>query len=466
MPRVPDSGTISATPALPAAADGASGAHLFLVLEGHRPLAPPVRVALAGLGEIVVGRGAARSIEARTAGAVHGLVVRAPDPWLSSTHARLVRVLQRWMFEDAGSKNGSSVNGVRVPRAELRDGDVIELGHTFFVFRAALPSAPGAPAVFDASALDGAAPGLATLLPPLGRKFAQIAPIARSAISVLIEGETGTGKEVVARALHALSGRSGDFVALNCGALPRELVEGELFGHRRGAFSGATEDRVGLVRSADRGTLFLDEIGDLPASSQAALLRVLQEREVRPVGGTRAVPVDLRVLAATHRPLDQMVASGDFRADLLARLTGHRLDLPPLRDRREDLGLLAAALLRRLDPAEADRVQLHPGATRALLGYSWPGNIRELEKCLETSVVLAGEARRVELEHLPEAVQRASAEASRPASEDKARREELLALLREHRGNITRVADAMGKARMQIQRWLKRYGIDPEQFRG
>src|SRR5262249_10250653 len=145
---------------------------------------------------------------------------------------------------------------------------------------------PGAPAVLEGSSLQPLAPGLSTLSPPLSRAFARFGPIARSAVSVILEGETGTGKEVAARPLHALSGRSGEFVAINCGALPAALVEGELFGHRRGAFSGALEDRPGLVRSADGGTLFLDEIGDLPGPSQAAFLRVLQEREVRPVGGT------------------------------------------------------------------------------------------------------------------------------------------------------------------------------------
>ena len=147
---------------------------------------------------------------------------------------------------------------------------------------------------------------------------------------MLIEGESGTGKEVIARAIHGMSGRQGAFVPVNCGALPENLVESELFGYKKGAFSGAQTDHPGLVRSADGGTLFLDEIGDLPASSQAALLRVLQEKEVMPVGGTRAVAIDLRVVAATHRDLDDMVAEGSFRHDLFARLAGFRVTVPPL----------------------------------------------------------------------------------------------------------------------------------------
>jgi transcriptional regulator with PAS, ATPase and Fis domain len=284
---------------------------------------------------------------------------------------------------------------------------------------------------------------------------------------VLIEGETGTGKEVIARAVHEQSERKGDFVAINCGALPRDLVEGELFGFRRGAFSGAPEDRPGLLRSADRGTLFLDEIGDLPAPSQAALLRVLQEREVRPVGATRPIPIDLRVVAATHRPLERMVEAGTFRADLFARLAGYRVELPPLAMRREDLGVITGTILRELAPERAANLELAPRAARALLYYPWPGNVRELEKCLESALVLVGEGTRIELEHLPLAVQAAITEtgAGRRTAEANAEREKLVAMMREHKGNVAAVARTMGKARMQIQRWLKRYDIDAESFR-
>ncbi|WP_437504994.1 sigma 54-interacting transcriptional regulator [Sorangium sp. So ce1099] len=514
MPGGLESSTLSVSRG-PEATDGdRSGPFLFLVLESHRPLAPPVRIALDDLDEVTIGRGAARKIEpARDAG-VRRLDLRLDDPWLSSKHARVVRLLGRWVVEDSGSKNGTLVNGVPQRHARLADGDLIELGRTFFVFRAALPYPPGAPPLFEAAPAAEAAPGLASLLPALLDLFEQLAVVARSAIPVLLQGETGTGKEVMARAIHALSGRPGELVAVNCGALPRELVEGELFGHRKGAFSGATEDRPGLVRSADRGTLFLDEIGDLPAPAQAALLRVLQEQEVRPVGATRPVRVDLRVVAATHRPLKRLAALGEFRADLLARLSGYVVELPPLRERREDLGLLLGALLGRaardgLHPRAA-RVALHPRAARGMLMYGWPANVRELAQCVTTAVVLAQRGT-IEPAHLPEAVARAADGAgdgnegggegraggnegddgegggdsgdeggagrqgdapggdarregdTRP--EDDARRRELVALLVEHRGNITAVARAAGKARMQIQRWLKRYRIDPEQFR-
>ena len=441
--------------------DGAGGLrrpYLFLVLESRRPLAPPARLSLAGIDEVTFGRGAGRAIEQEGRRAA----VRVDDAWMSSVHARITRVLRRWVIEDAGSKNGTFVNGAAVSRAELEDGDLVELGQTFFMVREALPCAPGDPELIDAAALAPPAPGMLTLIPALDREYRRLAAIARAAVPVLLHGETGTGKEVTARAVHALSGRAGEFVAVNCGALPANLVEGALFGHRKGAFSGATEDRPGLVRAADRGTLLLDEIGDLPLGAQAALLRVLQEREVLPVGGTRPVPVDLRVIAATHRSLDRMVESGEFRADLHARLAGYRLDLWPLRARREDTGLLVGALLARLGCAE---LRLHPRAARALLRHGFPGNVRELERALEAAAALA-EGGQVQAEHLPEAVQRSlGTPGAQREAEEEARREELVALLQEHGGNVTAVARAMGKARMQVQRWLKRYALDPARFR-
>ncbi|WP_437896381.1 sigma 54-interacting transcriptional regulator [Sorangium sp. So ce124] len=455
-----DSRTLSSTEELKELGDAHHHPHVFLVLAAHRPLAPPMRFSLAQLDELVIGRGTAREVEAMTV--ARRLTVRTDDRRMSSTHARLGKLLQRWVLDDLGSKNGTLVDGVRTTRAELEDGNLIELGQSFFVYREAIPCDPDDPPVLDGAALRPEALGLATVLPQLHRVFERLVPIARSTVSVLLAGESGTGKEVMARALHALSRRPGGFIAVNCGALPKDLVEAELFGHKRGAFSGATEDRPGLVRSADRGTLFLDEIGDLPAPAQAALLRTLQEREVRPIGGTRSMAVDLRVIAATHRSLERMVAEGAFRGDLWNRLAGHKVELPPLRARREDLGLLTGALLARFPPEHAARIRIHPRAARAMLHHDWPGNVRELEKCLETAVVLAGEEGLVGLEHLPPAVQRAL-EGS--GAEDAARREELVRLLGVHKGNISAVASEMGKARMQIQRWLKRYGIDAERFR-
>jgi DNA-binding NtrC family response regulator len=450
---------------------------LFLALECHRPLAPPARFHLGDVDEIVFGRGTVRGQgrQVEPSGA-RRLVIRVPDPWMSATHATLTKVFGRWVLEDANSKNGSVLNGEPQKRAFLTDGDLIELGHTFFLFREALPAWAEDPPDQDATQLTTLVPGFRTLLPALSRTFAKLEQVARSELSVVLSGESGTGKEVVARALHALSGRPGAFVAVNCGALPETLIETELFGYRKGAFSGATEDRPGLIRAADRGTLFLDEIGDLPHGSQAAFLRVLQEREVVPVGGTRPMPVDIRLIAASHRDLDALIADEKFRGDLFARISGLRVDLPPLRERREDLGLLVGALLERVPMPQREGVTFDPKAVRAFHRYRWPLNIRELEKALAAAVVLAGE-NAVDLEHLPPAVAEAldppSQEIDEPeeaddrplSEEDEKRKEELTALLREHHGNISAVARVMGKARMQIQRWVKRFGLDPESFR-
>ncbi|WP_437983095.1 sigma 54-interacting transcriptional regulator [Sorangium sp. So ce117] len=466
MPGSVDSSTLSASGGPQEPRCPGRGPCLFLVLESHRPFSPPARVSLDAIDEVRVGRGSARSISAAADTSARWVDIRLDDRWLSSKHARVIRILGRWTFEDCGSKNGSSVNGTPQSSAVLADGDLIELGRTFFIFREALASEHGDATIAAPSPAAAPAPGLVSVLPEIAALFERLALVARSPLSILLHGETGTGKEVMARAVHALSGRPGELVAVNCGALPRDLVEAELFGHRKGAFSGAIDDRPGLVRNADRGTLFLDEIGDLPLPAQTVLLRVLQEREVRPVGGARAVPVDVRVVAATHRPLVRMIAAGEFRADLYARLAGHTVELPALRSRREDLGLIAGALLGRMDPVLTDRLQIHPRAARALLMYRWPGNVRELDQCLTSALVLAHGGGTIDLEHLPAAIQQPGGEAgAADLGDDEARRDALMTLLREHRGNIASVARAMGKARMQIQRWMKRYGLDPDAFR-
>jgi two-component system response regulator AtoC len=213
--------------------------------------------------------------------------------------------------------------------------------------------------------------------------------------TVLITGESGTGKEVVARSIHAQSARSDQpFLAVNCGAIPESLIESELFGHARGAFTGAAAPRSGLFREADGGTLFLDEVGELPAAMQVKLLRVLQEHEVRPVGEPRAVPVDVRIVAATARDLEAEVAAERFRDDLYYRLNVVRIPVPPLRERRGDVPLLADELLRDLSRRLGKRVSPLEGEVLELLGaHDWPGNVRELENSLERALILARDGR-------------------------------------------------------------------------
>jgi DNA-binding NtrC family response regulator len=412
---------------------------------------------------VVIGRGSVRSAERSMQSGRCVLTLRVADPSMSQTHARLTRGLGHWQVEDAGSKNGTLVNGARTTRARLADGDLVTLGYTLFLFRAGLTVHGEQPDFVDA-AERGRSPGMATLLPELERDLARLARIAPSTVTIMIRGETGTGKEILARAIHGLSRRPGDFVAINCGALTETLIESELFGHRKGAFSGATEDTLGLVRAAHGGTLLLDEIGDLPPASQSAFLRVLQEREVIAVGSTRPVPVDLRVVSATHRDLEELVARGRFRADLLARVSGFRIDLPPLRERREDLGLIVAHLLERITgEPDAAGTTFTEAAARALFRHDWPHNVRELEKVLAAAVVLAGR-HPIDLAHLGPALASTPAAAT-PAEEDEALRARLVELLTQHEGNISAVARAMGKARMQIHRWMRRFGIGPDEFR-
>jgi transcriptional regulator with PAS, ATPase and Fis domain len=310
--------------------------------------------------------------------------------------------------------------------------------------------------------------GLQTLLPELEESHAALVRVARkSTVPILLLGATGSGKEVLAREVHAQSQRTGPFIAVNCGALPAALVESLLFGHVKGAFSGAARDELGFVRSAEGGTLFLDEIGDLPAASQAALLRVLQEHEVIPVGATRALPVDLRVVAATHRPLDAIADGSTFRSDLLARLRGYTHRLPALRDRREDLGIILADILASVAGERAARLTLTPEAARALLAYAWPLNIRELQQAMASAVALAIEDV-IDAKHLPPELfaPQSSAVAEAPASsKDDALRDQLVALLHAHKGNVTAVARAMGKAPAQIHRWMRRFAIEPDVYR-
>ncbi|MEO0650786.1 MAG: sigma 54-interacting transcriptional regulator [Planctomycetota bacterium] len=224
--------------------------------------------------------------------------------------------------------------------------------------------------------------------------FERIERVADADVPLLIRGETGTGKELVARAVHERSGRAqAPFVAVNCAAIPGSLLESELFGHVRGAFTDAVEDRQGHFAAANGGTLFLDEIGDMPLEMQAKLLRVLQEGELRPVGGTKTVRVDVRVLAATHRDLAAMCASGAFREDLYFRLAVVEVALPPLRERDGDAALIATRLVPRL-AADVGRPtpSLSPAALEALGAWSWPGNVRELENELRRAIALGGES--------------------------------------------------------------------------
>jgi sigma-54 dependent transcriptional regulator, acetoin dehydrogenase operon transcriptional activator AcoR len=432
---------------------------LIVVCEYNRLTAPGFRVALGDLREITVGRDPQRSLvrDGRVA------TLSIPDNGISRKHLAVRRQPAGWEVADLDSKNGIFVNGRHVRTAVLSDGDLIEAGGTLLMFREDGGS-PDGDTDRDLDAEPDTPIAFRTVSSEFEHRVHQLARIARGDVAVLIHGETGTGKERMAHAVHDLSARPGPFIPINCGALPRNLVESELFGHKRGAYSGAHEDREGIVRRAHGGTLFLDEIAELPGESQVALLRVLQEGEVRPIGASDATKVDVRIVAATHQDIPARIADGRFRQDLYARLSGFEMSLPALRDRREDLGTLIASILPRV-AAQPERISLHRLAARALFRYAWPLNIRELEQALRSADLLidTGEIR---LEHLPEAIRTyvpPGVSSMRP--EERAFREHVIDLLRDHGGNIAAVGRAMGKAPVQVRRWCQRMQIDLSQFR-
>jgi two-component system response regulator HydG len=290
-------------------------------------------------------------------------------------------------------------------------------------------------------------------------------------LTVLIRGESGTGKEVLARGIHRLSSRKdGPFVPVNCAAIPEGLLESELFGHERGAFTGAVRARPGRFELAKEGTLFLDEIGDMPLSMQAKILRVLQEREFERVGGTRTIAADVRVIAATHRDLEAAVAQGTFRQDLFYRLQGVGMHLPSLRERVDDLPLLATHLLeraaKRLNRAPAI---LSPEALRCLWTYPWPGNVRELQHVLEGAMVMSDGV--ITPDHLPAAIQRAAQ--ARPAAAESApvltgsldkaleewERRMILDALSQTQGVQARAAKVLGISERSLWYRIKKLGI-------
>ncbi len=293
--------------------------------------------------------------------------------------------------------------------------------------------------------------------PSMMRLRDQIERIARSAHTpVLIEGETGTGKEVLARELHRLATAAGPFVALNCTAVPGELLESELFGHERGAFTGAASRRRGMVEMARDGTLLLDEVGEMAPALQPKLLRFLQDHHFRRVGGEQELVSDTRVIAATHRDLESMVQQGRFRSDLFFRLAVVRLRIPPLRERREDLLPLAYFLLQRLERALGRRPkQLEPAAERAILEHPWPGNIRELFNRLERAMVLGKEDRigATDLDLTR------SEEGAAPEGSGERDREQLIRVLEQQGWNVTRAATQLGMPRHWLRYRMGKLGI-------
>lgn len=367
------------------------------------------------------------------------------DRGVSGRHAHVAPHPGGLWVRDLESRNGTYVDGVAVgdSGALARPGALVRVGGTLLVVTADV----GAFSHHAARDQPGFVGG-----PALDDVRARIALVAESTDPVVIEGETGTGKEVAAAALHAASGRGGRFVAVNCAALAPELVEAELFGHARGAFSGATGPRPGLFRTAEGGTILLDEIGELAPPLQAKLLRVVETGAVRAVGEDREQRVDVRMVAATNRDLDAAVAAGDFRGDLLHRLAVVRLRMPPLRARKEDLPALAWHFL------GDSGASVTAGALERLWQQDFPGNLRELRNRLHQAAAAARRAGRsqIQREDLPAA--------ARPGADDL--RARVLEALTTTRGNMTAAARRIGMARSALYETVRTLRVDPASFRG
>ena len=308
---------------------------------------------------------------------------------------------------------------------------------------------------------------IVTASPAMSVLLAEARLAAQSEAAVLIQGESGTGKELLARAIHRASPRHAKpFVAINCGAIPAELLESELFGHMKGAFTGAGRDHPGLFLSANGGTVFLDEIGDMPLPLQVKLLRVLQEGEVRPVGSVEARAVDVRILSATHRNLEEAIAGGEFREDLYYRLNVVNLALPPLRERREDIPLLAQHFLAALTEKYQRRIHgFAPDALDMLVAADWPGNIRQLHNALEQCVALCTTAT-IPATLVARALRDKPAEIQ-PLAEARTafERDYLITLLKLTRGQVSEVARLAGRNRTEVYRLLQRHDLTPALFK-
>jgi hypothetical protein len=359
---------------------------------------------------------------------------------ISRRHAVVRRDGSLVTITDLGSRNGTYVNGHREPLASLKRGDVVRLGDWVGIVECPGPHLSLAPGLF-------AGPQLRSALEP-----AQQA--AESLLPILLEGETGTGKEVVAHAIHSWSGRKGALVPVNCAALPEALAEGELFGYRRGAFTGAERESPGYIRNAHGGTLFLDEICELSLVLQAKLLRFLEQREVQPLGEARPIVVDVRVIAAAQEPLAQAVREGRFRGDLFARLETITVRLPSLRERRNDIpGLFMRALA---EKCAAAPLAVDAKLVERLCLYDWPFNVRELVRLAERLAVLHGKECHLKIRHLPPRFLppevEGDAELPPPAKVDV---EALVAVLRAAGGNVSRAAQALGISRQRAYRMLR-----------
>ena len=421
--------------------------------------------------------------------------LQLPDPSVSRLHAKVFRVGRQYFVADLRSRNGTHADGKRITQLSLEDGRMFRVGPFRIHFHR---PASGFPADEEPTVPPGAesavadrpegnpvrapkrteAPG-GSVEAPFGliggsdhvRKLvATIRRVAASDVPVLIEGETGSGKELVARGIHDASARrERPFIVVNCGAISPDLIESELFGHEKGAFTGATAQRKGAFELAGGGTIFLDEIGELPTALQPKLLRVLEQKEVKRVGGNDLLLADVRILAATNRNLREEVARKTFREDLYFRVGAITVSIPPLRDRREDVAPIARHFLSGMGNSAPGTVPaLSPAALDALVTHDWPGNVRELRNAIQRAVVMAesGELAGTDFSFLrPPAPAGAETESPSGLSRwEQAERTNILGELARQMGNKTRTARELGIAKSTLFEKLKKYGIRTAEF--
>lgn len=396
--------------------------------------------------------------------------VRLADTTVSRYHAEIVRGREGTILRDLGSTNGTFVGPVRVREVYLAPDTRFRVGKTDIIFSPADEIIDVVPSENDRFE------GLVGRGIAMREVFGILERVAPTELTVLVTGETGTGKELVSRAIHNRSSRKGKaLVVFDCGAAPETLVESELFGHERGAFTGAIAAREGLFEVADGGTIFIDEIGELPLELQPKLLRVLEQREVRRVGSTKVRSVDVRVVAATNRNLRDEVAAGRFREDLYYRLAVVEIRLPALRERREDLPLLTEHLLHRAEHNRGVK-GLAPEVKSLFDAYHWPGNVRELANVVERAIPFS-DGPIITLDALPEALRAARPAAPRPtvtadpaistlplkdakdALIEEFEKQYLIDLIERHDGNVSRAARTAGMDRKSITRLLKKHQI-------
>jgi transcriptional regulator of acetoin/glycerol metabolism len=420
---------------------------------GSRLAAP--RPAICWVFPELMGRTTAFERETTVLGRDPACDVPLPGAQMSRQHAEVIRSGDKLSVRDVQSTNGVFLNGARVTEAEIKTGDVLRVGEWIGVAGSSDAELGSAATVFQEIS-----PGYWGG-PALCRRIAPARRAARSDLPIIVNGETGTGKEGVARSIHQWSGRQGPFLALNCAAMPEHLAEGELFGYRRGAFTGAERANLGYLRTASAGTLFLDEIVDLPLPLQAKLLRALEQKEVVPLGEATPVSVDVRIVSAAQSPVAQAVNERRFRADLLARLDGLTIELPPLRQRIQEVLFLFTRLLARsaadqpvpaLDPLFAERLCLH----------DWPFNVRELDLLARQMLALHGDVPVLKRSHLPDRFRGTDARVVLAGGSEPARTRgdapdlrTFTAALRANQGNVKRAAAALGISRAKAYRLME-----------